>query len=1027
MPLNDRRRRQYQGTDYALVSDLSTLRRLGANAYAESNEVWDYPEGLSILPVELATWNGTFLSHATVITYNPWSSEISGIIGHAYQELITQGQGETRSFRRSFNLAGVGSWDSWGALSTTVATDAYAEADDLTDYPDGISIMAVSATADWHGFGENCLVITRRTSLYSDQTLHASGHTYSRDWFSGAWQSWKLVLTEPLADLRYVKLDDLRFKEFPLDAAAEADPLTDYAEGVTIFPVSATAAWDGWAYDAQVVTYRTGDDLGYQYRTFIAGAAERRAYRFWLTAEMTGTVALWDAWVMDADQAYVDDKANNVVKLAPLSTDFATEAAAITSYDNGVSIMPVSAGANWGPNTGEAGYVKTDRNGATGKQTFVVPSTSTSYTRYYTGGAWGSWQGPTLAEDAHAEADSITTYPNGISIMPVSAGANWDGNGGAAIVTTDRTGTGGVQYAYYYEADWQYYGVRFFDTSAWSDWFYPNLSPQIYLPPLPEDFNDEASDITSYIEGFTIMSVTGAANWGPNTGEVGHVVTERNGDTAGKQTFVVPSTATSYTRYYTGGAWGSWSSGGGGGWTAVDASTTTKGILKTSVAPASATDPIAVGDNDGRVPTPGENDALVGTNGTPGSGNKYVTDSDARNTNTRTPTDSSVTNAKVDAAAAIDESKLNLASDAAAGTASRRSLGSGATQAAPGNDSRLSDARAPTAHNINHGWGGVDPVKPTVTTEQTIGAAGIIATGTSCILPVTATADRTLVTLQAGAFTGQFVYVINRSAFSLTFHTTESTGLVAGGGAVAPNSSSLFVWDGNYGGSGVGRWVKLPTDAAAAIASLRTLGTGATQATAGNDSRLSDTRTPTDSSVTDAKVAAAAAIAESKLNLASDAAAGTASRRTLGTGATQAAPGNDSRLSDARAPTTREFEAVFFFGSTLTTQVGVGKFKLPNSGTPTITEVTISVNTLPTGASVICDVNSVNNSTNAKTTLYSTQGNRPTIAVGGNYSNVATLPNTTQPGAGVEISVDIDQIGSTIAGSDLVVIVRGTY
>lgn len=64
----------------------------------------------------------------------------------------------------------------------------------------------------------------------------------------------------------------------------------------------------------------------------------------------------------------------------------------------------------------------------------------------------------------------------------------------------------------------------------------------------------------------------------------------------------------------------------------------------------------------------------------------------------------------------------------------------------------------------------------------------------------------------------------------------------------------------------------------------------------GNDARFSDQRVPTDDSVANAKVTAGAAIAESKLALASDAAAGTASRRTLGTGAQQAAPGNDSRL-----------------------------------------------------------------------------------------------------------------------------------
>lgn len=48
--------------------------------------------------------------------------------------------------------------------------------------------------------------------------------------------------------------------------------------------------------------------------------------------------------------------------------------------------------------------------------------------------------------------------------------------------------------------------------------------------------------------------------------------------------------------------------------------------------------------------------------------------------------------------------------------------------------------------------------------------------------------------------------------------------------------------------------------------------------------------------VDNSHVAAGAAIAESKLNLASDAAAGTASRRTLGVGATQAAAGNDARF-----------------------------------------------------------------------------------------------------------------------------------
>lgn len=58
-----------------------------------------------------------------------------------------------------------------------------------------------------------------------------------------------------------------------------------------------------------------------------------------------------------------------------------------------------------------------------------------------------------------------------------------------------------------------------------------------------------------------------------------------------------------------------------------DASTTTKGITKMSVAPVSSTSPIAVGDNDPRIPTSGETAALVGNNTdiAVGTGNKFVT------------------------------------------------------------------------------------------------------------------------------------------------------------------------------------------------------------------------------------------------------------------------------------------------------------------------------------------------------------------------------------------------------------------
>jgi hypothetical protein len=69
---------------------------------------------------------------------------------------------------------------------------------------------------------------------------------------------------------------------------------------------------------------------------------------------------------------------------------------------------------------------------------------------------------------------------------------------------------------------------------------------------------------------------------------------------------------------------------------APDATTAIKGLVKMSVAPTSPTSPIAVGDNDGRVPTQGENDALIGGGylGTPSSSNKFLTESARTTTQT---------------------------------------------------------------------------------------------------------------------------------------------------------------------------------------------------------------------------------------------------------------------------------------------------------------------------------------------------------------------------------------------------------
>lgn len=109
-------------------------------------------------------------------------------------------------------------------------------------------------------------------------------------------------------------------------------------------------------------------------------------------------------------------------------------------------------------------------------------------------------------------------------------------------------------------------------------------------------------------------------------------------------------------------------------------------------------------------------------------------------------------------------------------------------------------------------------------------------------------------------------------------------------------------------------------------------------------------------------------------------------------------------------------DAVFSQGGTLTT--GAGQFRLYNrSGvTRTIQTVTASVGTQPTGASILVDVNI------SGTTIFTTQSNRPTIAVSTSEDQSGT-PDVTAWTSGSYLTIDIDQIGSTIAGANLVVTV----
>lgn len=92
-----------------------------------------------------------------------------------------------------------------------------------------------------------------------------------------------------------------------------------------------------------------------------------------------------------------------------------------------------------------------------------------------------------------------------------------------------------------------------------------------------------------------------------------------------------------------------------------------------------------------------------------------------------------------------------------------------------------------------------------------------------------------------------------------------------------------------------------------------------------------------------------------------------------------------------------------------------GRLRLPLPPlTGELLAVKITVHVAPTGASIICDVNKNG------TTIFTTQANRPTIAAGTNAS-AWVVPNVTGfNGVTDYLTIDPDQVGSTIPGGDLV-------
>lgn len=148
-------------------------------------------------------------------------------------------------------------------------------------------------------------------------------------------------------------------------------------------------------------------------------------------------------------------------------------------------------------------------------------------------------------------------------------------------------------------------------------------------------------------------------------------------------------------------------------------------------------------------------------------------------------------------------------------------------------------------------------------------------------------------------------------------------------------------------------------------------------------------------------------LAQSNTHASADTDSSTAAlHHTLGTGANQAAAGNHSHTLVSSLPT-------FTKASTLVT--GAGTLRLPIDANYTITGVRLTVGTAPTGSSLI--INIFKNGS----TIFTTSSNRPTITAGSNSAGPGSAPDIVNLSPGDYLTVNIDQVGATVPGADLVV------
>jgi hypothetical protein len=374
-------------------------------------------------------------------------------------------------------------------------------------------------------------------------------------------------------------------------------------------------------------------------------------------------------------------------------------------------------------------------------------------------------------------------------------------------------------------------------------------------------------------------------------------------------------------------------------------------------------------------------------------------------------------------------------------------FGISAGTAAQGNDSRIAGAEQTSNKGAANGYASLDgggkvpsaqlpaAADATVSTKGILQLAGDLA-GTAATPTVPALANKVATTTTIGAGTGL------TGGGDLTTNRTLAVNFGAAAGTVAQGNDSRITGaeqttnkGANNGYASLDGTGKVPSAQLPATADATTGSKGIIQL-AGD---LAGTAAAPTVPALAGKVATTTTItAGTGLTGGGDLSANRTLAVSYGVIAGTAAQGNDSRITGAEQTSSKgvangyagldsggkvpssQLTAIsqvhpFSSGGPLITEVGSHRLYNDTSAAWTILSVRASVGTAPTGSSLIVDVN-VNG-----TTIFTTQGNRPTIAIAGNTSGRITNMNITTVAAGSYLTIDIDQVGSTTSGSNLVV------